>query len=154
MDFALNSFATFLTILWFFVYWILGGVFFAAVALLRLGRVRKVRFSCLFTLWVFAVAMGAAFKGLEYSRDAIGECIAKVATRAEMVTAIFGCGFTGVLGAFLIGALAVTVGGFLIFAISRTRSKPWIVLEDEEALPEGQEQKAEGEAGESPSKFF
>ncbi len=151
MDFALNSFATFLTILWFLVYWILGGVFFAAVALLRLGRVRKVRFSCLFTIWVFVIAMGAAFKGLQYSEDAIAECVAKVSTRAEMVSAIFGCGFAGVLGAFFVGAVAVTVGGFLIFAISRTRSKPWIVLEGEEAAPE---QNINGEVEEPSSKYF
>jgi hypothetical protein len=162
MDFALNSFATFLTILWFLVYWILGGVFFAVVALLRLGRVRKVRFSCLFTIWVLAVAIGVAFKGLEYSQDAIAECVSDVVTRAEMVSAIFGCGFVGVFGAFLIGALAVTVGGFLIFAISRTRSKPWIVLEEDEGdgttgsprLQPWQEKKEEGKTGEPKSKFF
>lgn len=144
MDFSFNSFATFLTILWFLVYWILGGVFFAVVALLRLGRVRKVRFSCLFTLWVLAVAIGVAFKGIEYSEDAISKCIADASSRTEIIAAVFGCGFSGVLGAFLIGAFAVTAGGFLIFAISRTKSRPWIVLEGEE----------KPEKTESESKFF
>ncbi|MEK7615253.1 MAG: hypothetical protein AAB431_02620 [Patescibacteria group bacterium] len=151
MDFSFSSFATFLSILWFLVYWILGGVFFAVIALLRLGRVRKVRFSCLFSLWALLVGIGAAFKGLEYSRQAIGVCLQTADTRAQVVSAIFGCGFAGVFGAFLLGALAMTVGGFLIFAISRSKSKPWIVLETD--LEREETQKIEV-ADEQKSKYF
>lgn len=150
MDFSFNSFATFLSIVWFLVYWILGGVFFAVVAILQLGRVRKVRFSCLFTLWALAVAVAAAFKGLEYSEREITACLGTVSSKAETVTAVFGCGATGVFGAFLLGALALTVGGLLIFAISRSKTKPWIILEQEETKDtEGSEVREENR-----SKFF
>lgn len=149
MDFSFTSFAIFLSIVWFLVYWILGGVFFAVVALLRLGRVRKVRFSCLFTLWAAVIAVGVAFRGLEYSESEIAACLGKAVSKAETVTAVFGCGFSGVLGAFLIGALALTVGGFLIFAVSHNKSKPWIVLDGEESGEETEEQGSEGK-----SKFF
>ncbi|MBM5789741.1 hypothetical protein FJZ23_01480 [Candidatus Parcubacteria bacterium] len=132
MDFSLHAFAAFLSLLWFLVYWILGGVFFAVVAILRLGRVRKVRFSCLFTLWALAVAVAVAFKGLAYSEREITTCLESAVTKAETVVAVFGCGTAGVFGAFLLGALAITVGGFFIFAISRSQSKPWIVLEQDE----------------------
>ncbi len=154
MDFTFSSFATFLSILWFLVYWILGGVFFAVIALLRLGRVRKVRFSCLFTIWALVVAIGAAFKGLEFSRDAITECMGSAITKAQTVTAVFGCGAAGVFGAFLIGALAITLGGFVIFAISRTKSKPWIILEPQGEGMEGESADQFENEAESKSKFF
>jgi len=149
---ALSSFAVFLSILWFLVYWILGGVFFAAIAILRLGRVRKVRFSCLFTLWVLVIGVGAAFKGLEFSRDSIVLCLKGSSTQAEVVTAVFGCGFAGVFGIFLLGALAVTIGGFLIFSISRTKSKPWLILQPDEISPVDDLPPAKGDI--PPSKFF
>ena len=149
---TLSSFAIFLSILWFLVYWILGGVFFAAIAILRLGRVRKVRFSCLFTLWVLIVGVGAAFKGLEFSQESISICLKGSATQAELVTAVFGCGFAGVFGVFLLGALAVTIGGFLIFSISRTKTKPWITLQPEEITVVDEQAPGEGEI--PPSKFF
>ena len=146
----LSSFAVFLSILWFLVYWILGGVFFAVISLLRLGRVRKLRFSCLFSLWVLVIGIGAAFKGIEFSQEQVKECLADATNRAQIVTAVFGCGFSGVFGAFLIGAIAVTLGGFIIFAISRTKSRPWIVLEQEEE----DEKDVKEEKEESASKYF
>lgn len=147
----------FLSILWFLIYWILGGVFFAVIAILRLGRVRKVRFSCLFTLWALLIGVGVAFKGLEYSRDAITQCLKSSGSQAEMVVAVFGCGAVGVFGAFLLGALMITIGGFLIFAVSRTQTKPWIELHtEEEVLPEETvEQNQDGEGqGKKQSKYF
>ncbi len=151
MDFSFSSFATYLSILWFLVYWILGGVFFAVIAILRLGRVRKARFSCLFSLWALLIGVGTAFKGLEYSDHAIRLCLNGVTTRAQVVSAIFGCGFAGVFGAFLLGALAMTIGGFLIFGISRSKSKPWIVLDTdlEREAPQTIEEEEE-----KKSKFF
>ena len=152
MDFSFVSFATFLSILWFFVYWILGGVFFAVIAILRLGRVRKVRFSCLFSLWALVVAVLTAFKGLEYSEESISTCMVGAQTKAESVTAIFGCGAAGVFGSFLLGALTLTVGGFLIFAASRSKSKPWFVLESQGE--EGVVFDADSQEGDKKSKFF
>ncbi|MBI4713594.1 hypothetical protein HY771_00155 [Candidatus Uhrbacteria bacterium] len=145
-----SSFAVILSILWFLVYWILGGVFFAVIALLRLGRVRKLRFSCLFSLWVLVIGIGAAFKGIELSQTQVEACLIDATNRAQIVTAVFGCGFSGVFGTFLIGAVGVVLGGFLIFAISRTKSRPWIVLEQEEE--EGKEVKDEKTEG--ASKYF
>jgi|GEM_PF-796740 len=128
----ISSFAILLSILWFLIYWVLGGVFFAVIALLRLGRVRKLRFSCLFSLWVLGIGIGAAFKGIELSKTQVEVCLTDVTNRTQIVTAVFGCGFVGVMGAFLVGALAVIVGGFIIFAISKTKSKPWIILESKD----------------------
>ncbi len=132
MPFSITSFAVFLSIIWFLMYWILGGVFFAVIALLRLGRLKKVRFSCLFSLWALLLGVGASFVGLRYGESSIETCVAEAETRSEIVVAVFGCGFTAVFGTFLIGALVLLLGGFVILSLSRSKSKPWIVLEQEE----------------------
>jgi hypothetical protein len=115
--------------LWFLAYWIFGGVFFALITVLRLGRVKKVRFSCLFTLLCAACGAFAAKYGLQASGLSISDCLDKAQTKAEAFSAVFGCGFAGVFGTFLVGAAAMVLGGFLIMAISRSQQRPWIVLE-------------------------
>ena len=145
-----TPFVIFLSLLWFLVYWILGGVFFAAITIIRLGRLRKVRFSCLFTILAVACGIGAADWGLRYSQEAVDTCIAEASNKAEMVTAIFGCGFAGVFGMFMLGAIALTLGGFLIMFISQSKSKPWIDLNP---LDEGIDM-VEQDSDEPESKFF
>ncbi len=124
------SFTLFLGFLWFLFYWILGGVLFALVAILRLGRVRKVRFSCLFSFWSLLCGAGAAWGGVKLAQDSITSCYLLAQTKAEVLTAFFGCGFAGVFGAFLLGAAVLTLGGFLIMEISKNKNAPWITLED------------------------
>lgn len=124
------SFTFFLGFLWFLLYWILGGVLFALVAILRLGRVRKVRFSCLFSLWSLVCGVGTAWGGVKLAQDSITSCYLLAQTKAEVLTAFFGCGFAGVFGMFLLGAAVLTLGGFLLMEISKNKSAPWINLED------------------------
>ena len=131
MDASLIAFALFLGLIWFLVYWILGGVFFALVAIMRLGRVRKVRFSCLFTLWSLACALGSSWFGIFTVEDVVGECVANSDTNTEIVSAVFGCGFVSVFGFFLVGAALVVLGGFVIMAVSKSKTKPWFDLEFE-----------------------
>lgn len=132
MDTELTSMFIVLSILWFVIYWVLGGVFFAVVAMVRLGRVRKVRFSCLFTILSFVVGVGAAYSGIKGSQVAVNDCLAEAVTNAEKMTAVFGCGAASIFGMFLLGALVLTIGGFLIMAISKSKSQPWIVLDHDE----------------------
>lgn len=132
MDVGLQSFVTFLSILWFFVYWILGGVFFAVMAILRLGRVRKVRFSCLFSILAAVCAVGASYYGVYTAKSAILSCAVNATSNVQKKVAIIGCGFSGIMEAFLLGALVLTLGGFVIMAISRSKAKPWIILDQEE----------------------
>jgi hypothetical protein len=153
MDPLLISFLVILSILWFLMYWILGGVFFAVVTIARLGRVRKVRFSCLFTLLAFVLGVGSAVFGVNQSDAAVMECMSHADGKAEMVTAVFGCGFVTIFGGFLVGAVILTIGGFLIMAVSKSKTKPWIVLDqgdDDMSMDETDQ----SEEGEQKSKFF
>lgn len=150
MDAQLTSFMIVLAIVWFLAYWILGGVFFAIVALTRLGRLRKVRFSCLFSLLALALGIGTAYVGMRGSQEAVDGCLASAATSAEKVTAVFGCGAASIFGTFLLGALVLTVGGFFIMYVSKSKSPPWIVLEPSE----GAEEPVQTDEHQSTSRFF
>jgi hypothetical protein len=124
------SFFIVLAIIWFLLYWILGGVFFAVMTIMRLGRIRAVRFSCLFTLLALMVGVGASYFGLSRAQEVVSACLMSATNKAEIVASIFGCGFANIFSAFLLGAAVLTVGGFIIMSISKSKSKPWIVLED------------------------
>lgn len=138
MDAQLISFTVLLAIVWFLAYWILGGVFFAVVTVVRLGRVRKLRFSCLFSLLSLVVGAGSAVGAMLLSREAVSSCMYGGESNVETAAAVFGCSLVSVLGGFLIGAAVLIAGGFVIMALSRSKSQPWIVLEDpgEKALLE------------------
>ncbi len=148
MNYTPDSFFIFLSILWFLIYWILGGVFFAVLTLLRLGRVRKARFSCLFSLLALGCGIGASYWGLQTGRSSIEACVASAESRIEMITAVFGCGFAGVFGAFLLGAAVLVLGGFVLMLLSKSKSKPWIILEEPDEVED------EESTHENASKFF
>ncbi|MEK7619957.1 MAG: hypothetical protein AAB413_01825 [Patescibacteria group bacterium] len=132
MDAELTSFLIVLSLLWFVVYWVLGGVFFAVVTMMRLGRLRKVRFSCLFSILSLVIGIGVAYIGVKGSQEAVSDCLGEAVTNAEKMTAVLGCGAASIFGMFLLGALVLTIGGFLIMAVSKSKSQPWIVLDHEE----------------------
>lgn len=127
-----TSFLIVLSVFWFVVYWVLGGVFFAVVTMMRLGRLRKVRFSCLFSILSLVVGISVAYSGIKGSQEAVSDCLGQAVTNAEKMTAVFGCGAASIFGMFLLGALVLTIGGFFIMAISKSKSQPWIVLDHDE----------------------
>ena len=137
MNADLGLFAWLIALIWFLVYWVLGGVFFAAMAVLKMGSVRKVRFSCLFTILALGCASGAAWGGIRLANDAVRECLVSSETKAEVITAIFGCGFVGIFSTFLIGMIILVAGGSLLLKLSTTKTKPWIVFEDGDGSGEG-----------------
>ena len=64
MDPQLISLVILLSIFWFLAYWVLGGVFFAVITILRLGKIRMVRFSCLFTILALLLGVSASYFGI------------------------------------------------------------------------------------------
>jgi hypothetical protein len=146
------SFFIVLSLVWFCLYWVLGGVFFAALTVLRLGRLRKVRFSCLFSLLALSVGVGAAYGGIFSSQDAVQDCLSHATTQTEKVVAIFGCGAASIFGMFLLGGLVLTIGGFFFMAISKSHHKPWIEFE-REVLTDQTSSQDQG-ADQKKSRFF
>lgn len=134
-------FVVFLAFLFFLFYWISGGVFFAAVALLRLMRLRKVRFSCLFSLSAFFCAVGASLTGIKLAEGALETCrpTTGISGFHDGFFVALTCGFTGIMTGMLIWAAVLVLLGFVFLAFSRREESSWLTpptqpleLEDKE----------------------
>lgn len=137
-DVTILPFFYLLAFLWFLFYWLSGGVLFALITLIKLGRVRKVRFSVLFTGWSLICGIASAWIGLIVAGESVKTCLETAYNKAEQMMALFGCGFAGVLGTFLFGAAAVVLGGWIILSISKTKHRPWINLDTQKDIPDPQ----------------
>ena len=115
---------TILSILWFLVYWIFGGVVFSIISLIRPGKMKRVRFSCLYTLLSIGTGYGAAYLGVRWASDATGG-VPSVSSVSEAVLVLGGLGFVGILLGLMCGFLVSFLGGWIIMAISRSREPSW-----------------------------
>jgi len=111
---------------WFFLYWVIGGVFFACVALLKLKKIHKVRFSCLFTFVSAACAWGAAWLGIFLARDEITECAPAYSLTKKMSEKVFTCGLSEFIFSALIGLVVLVVIGFGLLKLSSRKDQAWL----------------------------
>jgi len=132
----LSIFTWFLAIVWFIFYWVFGGVFFVVMAMLRLGRIKKMRFSCLYTILSAIVGYAAAWTGVYWSSDAINTCLAEANGMSEQFAAVFACGIVGIFSAMLVWAAVLMLGGFVLMTITKTNEKAWFEKTDEEVAAE------------------
>ena len=120
-----------LTVLWFLVYWIFGGVVFSVISLVRPGRMKRVRFSCLYTLLSIATGYFAAWLGVYWAALAAGSLPATTHPR-ELFVAVGGLGFVGILLGLLAGFIVAFLGGWVIMLLARSKEPTWLDrLEDE-----------------------
>lgn len=120
-----SSFLISLSAFAFLAYWVFGGVVFSVLSLLRPGKLRRVRFSCLYTLFSGASGYGSAYlawKLLERSAGAM-QTTAPLHVTLERIG---GMGILSIIFAFLIGLCVVFVGGWIIFILSRTHELSWL----------------------------
>lgn len=116
-----------LSIVWTFIYWILGGVFFSIVALLRMGRVRRVWFGCLFSFFALGLGVLAAWVGGRLAASNLDSCFAFVGTgRFQQWLHQFSCGIVDYVGAALVGFLLLIVLGALLMVVTTSSEKAWI----------------------------
>ncbi len=106
------------------------------VAMLRLGRIKKIRFSCLYTLLSAIVGYAASWTGVYWSEDAINTCLAEANGMSEQFAAVFACGIIGIFSAMLVWAAVLMLGGFIMMAITKTNEKAWFEKTDEEVEAE------------------
>lgn len=125
-------FAT-LAVVWFLFYWIIGGVFFACVALLKLMRLRKARFSCLFSLAAALCAVGATWISafwLEQSAagcfDGRGEEFSFQNTRDHLLFANISCGWFQFLCSAAAGFSLLILIGFALLRLSSWKDRSWL----------------------------
>ena len=110
-----GSLTLLVALVWFIVYWIFGGVFFAIVVASRFINLRKARFSCLFSIASGVLAYAAATTTLLTAQLPMRACakVTKEGTDAFLgllkcaPKAFFASGFLWFAVLVLIGAVAV-----------------------------------------------
>lgn len=125
-------FAT-LAVIWFLFYWIVGGIFFACLALLKLMRLRKARFSCLFSLTAALCAAGAAWiSALWLERSAAG-CFDGGGwwsgfqnTSDHMLFENISCGWFQLLCSVTVGFILLILIGFGLLKFSSWKDRSWL----------------------------
>jgi len=115
-----------LALVWFFLYWIIGGVFFACVALLRLTRLRKVRFSCLFSLSAIVCAFGAAWGSTKWLEKTPDSCLTLVTQSKESLLLLLACGWWQFLLSAAVGLGLLIAVGFILLKISSWQDRTWL----------------------------
>ncbi len=120
-----------ITAFWFPIYWIFGGVIFATLAFFRVTKLRKVRFSCLFSLLSLACAIGAAYFGMQFGHDQINSCLNKTTGFVDSLSAVIGCGIISIFLAGAIGFVVLILLGLLIMFICRAANQSWIDSDEE-----------------------
>lgn len=118
--------------LWFVIYWILGGVFFAIVSATRFMNTRKALFSCLFTVGSVAAAYGASIVGLLLARPSGPRCAEAVINSGAnrhgssvLFSDVLSCGFGALMSAGgLFFVLLLTVGMVALLVSRVEKQKP------------------------------
>ncbi|RMD52044.1 hypothetical protein D6827_00830 [Candidatus Parcubacteria bacterium] len=113
-------------IFWFFIFWILGGIVFAVISILHGSRLKKVRFSCLFTLISAAYAYGAVYTGLTLGEENINSCLQKANGWLQSFSSIIACGAVSMVLSAIAWFLLLIVSGLVLMWFSQTRTKKWI----------------------------
>lgn len=120
---------------WFILYWVFGGVLFAAIAITRTIKLRRARFSCIFTLLSLVCGFGAAYSGTFYAQNNINVCLAEAGDPFDALASVIGCGILEQVaaGAAWFGILIAV--GLVFFILSRATNQSWMDsdhgLEDE-----------------------
>ncbi len=113
-----------LALTWFILFWVVGGMLFAVVALTRFLKVKKAQFSCLFTLASVAAAYGAATTGMMTGEPRALRCIGGAAGAFDIGKAFVDCSLREI---FLAGsawfALLILVS-ILLMLLSQREAKP------------------------------
>jgi len=117
-------FAT-LVVIWFLLYWIIGGIFFACVALLRLIRLRKARFSCLFSLTAALCALFAAWGSTTWIEKTADDCSVFPIDQAT-ITVLLSCGGVKLMISAIVGFVLLVVIGFGLLKLSSWKDRTWL----------------------------
>jgi len=123
------------SIVFFLVYWILGGAFFVVIGLIRSARTKKVRFSCLFTIVCAATAYGAARLGIFWSEDAVSDGLNRTSTISETIIGVFSLSFASMFLALIAGFAAMVVVSYFMMALSKSHDPAWYEVQKTD-LPE------------------
>lgn len=119
-----------ISFIWFIIYWMAGGVLFATIALINVIKLRRARFSCLFTLASYLSALGAAYMGTYVAKEQIYACVAEAEDVFGALASVIACGIFEHVGAGALWFIVLVVIGVLLLILSRATNQSWMDTED------------------------
>lgn len=120
-----------ISLFWFVLYWVIGGVLFGAIAIIHVIKLRRARFSCLFTMTSALCAFAAAYTGTFYAQDAVYTCLEESEDFFGDLASVIACGVLQQMAAGIIWFLILFGIGLLLFILSRAHNQSWIDSEDD-----------------------
>ncbi len=126
MGFNLLLVTVILAMLWFVIYWLVGGVIFAVVAFSRLIHLKKAQFSCIFVVLSGLAAYGAAWMAVVSATGNHRACFAKIVGIYDALPAMFACAtretvFSGLLWFVFLMTLGI---GLMFISQSADHGRP------------------------------
>lgn len=94
------------------------------ISLVRPGKMKRVRFSCLYTIISAITGYGAARLGIYWATQATGT-IPEATTVTEAVLVVGGLEFVGIILGLISGFLVTFIAGWVIMLISRSHDLSW-----------------------------
>lgn len=115
-----------LALLWFVIYWLLGGAIFAVVALTRLIHLKKAQFSCIFVILSGLAAYGASWMAVVSATNNSRACFTKIDAVYDAIPAMFACAtqetvFSGLLWFVFLMTLGI---GLMFMSQSPDHGRP------------------------------
>jgi len=122
----MSEYAFLVAAVWFPMFWIFGGVFFAIVAMMRVSKIRRARFSCLYTLLTAAFAYGAGYSGLLLGEARVAVCLQEAHGIFDTLAAVFGCAIFEILATGAVWFLLLLITGFFAMYLSKADNQSWV----------------------------
>jgi len=97
---------------------------FSVISFVRPGKMKRVRFSCLYTIISGIAGYMAARLGIFWAARATGE-IPQAANVGEAAVVIGGLGFVGILLGLIVGFIGTFIAGWVIMLLSRSKEPTW-----------------------------
>lgn len=111
-------------LVWFIVYWILGGVFFAIVVASRFINLRKARFSCLFSVASGVLAYAAAATAMLLAQPPMRVCSQAAQGGSEAFFGLLRCAPKAFFASGLLWFVVLVFIGAVAVLLSRSEKRP------------------------------
>ncbi|MFZ2681609.1 MAG: hypothetical protein WAZ14_00720 [Patescibacteria group bacterium] len=108
-----------LTLMWFVVYWLIAGVLFAIIGLVKFVRINTAKFSCVFTFLSLATAYAAAWTGYVAASRLDGKCLSKISAPYEAIPGAFRCATTIMISNGALWFIVLVAAGIALMFVSR-----------------------------------
>lgn len=117
---------------WFLLYWILGGVVFSILAIIRVDRIRRARFGCLFSFATLGISLISAWSGILISSQHLIGCEIQTTTSLNLLREVetwlqkFSCAIVPLSLTFIGGFFLLFLVGAFFLILSRHQELTWI----------------------------